>query len=120
LGSAYQYRADILSAQVPVALKKFADVHGIPAQRFYNVLCIAYGADQKLFADVGVNGYLPKDRAEDCEGKYEQAAFAFKKLISRRYVDKKFAKKVLDTWMRNVGARPKSQPKSQPDSVIMA
>jgi len=31
---------------------KFANVHGTPAQRFYNVLCIAYGVDQALFADV--------------------------------------------------------------------
>jgi len=106
LGSAYQYRADIVSAQVPVALKKFADVHGIPAQRFFSLLCIAYGADHKLFADVVEKGYLPKDRAEGCDDEYEQTAFAFKKLISDSYVDKKLAKKVLDTWMRDVSARP--------------
>jgi hypothetical protein len=54
LGSAYQYKTDVLSPQVP--LTKYADEHGIPAQRFFNVLCIAYGADQKLFADVGEKG----------------------------------------------------------------
>jgi hypothetical protein len=100
-----------VSAQVPVALTKFANVHGIPAQRFFNVLCIAYGADRKLFADVVEKGYLPKDRAESCDLEYEQTAFAFKKLISSRYIDKKLANKVLDTWMRDVGARPKYQPK---------
>jgi hypothetical protein len=41
LGSAYQYRADIESPQAPVAPTKFADEHGTPAQRFFNVLCIA-------------------------------------------------------------------------------
>ena len=95
---------------MPVALTKFADEHGIPAQRFFNVLCIAYGADQKLFADVVEKGYLPKDRAEGCDSEYEQTAFAFNNLIGP-YIDKKLAKKVLRTWMRDVKARPKYQPK---------
>lgn len=104
LGSAYQYKADVVSPQVP--LTKYADEHGIPAQRFFNVLCIAYGADPKLFADVVEKGYLPKQRAEGCDGEYEQIAFAFKKLIGP-YIDQKLAKKVLVTWMRDVNARPR-------------
>ena len=110
LGSAYQYKADVASPELPVPLTKFADEHGIPAQRFYNVLCIAYGADQKLFADIVEKGYLPKDRAEGCDGEYEQTAFAFKNLIGP-YIDKKLAKKVFATWMRDVSTRPKYQPK---------
>jgi hypothetical protein len=90
LGSAYQYAADIRQPQVTLALKKFADEHGIPAQRFYNVLCIAYGADPKLFADVVERGYLPKERAESCEDEYRQVNFAFKTLISR-HVDSRLA-----------------------------
>jgi hypothetical protein len=104
LGSAYQYKADVVSPQVP--LTKYADEHGIPAQRFFNVLCIAYGADPKLFADVVEKGYLPKQRAEGCDGEYEQIAFAFKKLIGP-YIDQKLAKMVLVTWMRDVNARPR-------------
>lgn len=86
LGTAYQYTTDIqfsADTQRPqvLALKKFSDEHGIPAQRFYNVLCMAYGADPKLFADVVEENYLPKDRAEACHDEYEQVTFAFKKLI---------------------------------------
>jgi hypothetical protein len=44
-GSAYQYKADMLESQPSTPITKFADIHGTPAQRFYNVLCIAYGAD---------------------------------------------------------------------------
>jgi len=110
MGSAYQYQDDLLSPQVSLALTKFADEHGIPVQRYFDLLCIAYGADQKLFADVVEKGYLPKDRAEGCEGEYEQTAFAFKKLIDP-YIDKKVQKKVLVTWMRDVNVRPKYQPK---------
>jgi hypothetical protein len=107
LGNAYQYKEDVVNPQVP--LTKYADEHGIPAQRFFNVLCLAYGADQKLFADVVEKGYLPKGRAEYCDLEYEQTTFAFKTLIGP-YIDRKLANKVLATWMRDVNARPKSQP----------
>ena len=52
LGSAYQYKGDLSSPTVTMAQQKFADEHGTPAQRFFNLLCMAYGADPKLFADV--------------------------------------------------------------------
>jgi hypothetical protein len=49
-GTAYAYNVD---ASKPSTKKNpFADEHGLPAQRFYNLLCIAYGADSKLFADL--------------------------------------------------------------------
>ena len=106
LASAYQYKAGLVSTQVPLA--KYAGVHGFPAQRFFNVLCVAYGADQKLFADVVEKGYLPKKRAGGCDIEYEQAVFAFKKLLGP-YIDQSLAQKVLATWMRAVSARPKYQ-----------
>ena len=63
-------------------MARFADEHGTPAQRFYNLLCIAYGAEADLFADVVKEGYLPKDRAEGCKGEYWQVRKAFQRLIS--------------------------------------
>lgn len=113
LGSAYQYKADVVGRQVP--LTESANVHELPAQRFYNVLCIAYGADPKLFADVVEKGYLPKGRAEGCDDEYEQAAFAFKKLIGP-YIDHNLAKKVLVRWMREVDARPSISRRGKPIS----
>jgi len=108
LGSAYQYKADLQNPQVTMAIAKFSNVHGTPVQRFYNVLCIAYGADKKLFADVVEKKYLPEDRADGCEEEYEQAAFAFQKLISP-HIDKERAEKVLSTWIREVDA-PRRRP----------
>lgn len=58
-----------------------ADEHGTPAQRLYNLLCIAYGADKVLFADVVKQGYLPASRAEMCEDEYRQIQFAMRQLI---------------------------------------
>ena len=97
-GVAYSYYLD---ASKPTTKKNpFADEHGLPAQRFYNVLCIAYGADSKLFADLVEKGYLPKDRAEGCDGEYEQVALAMKKLI-RPYIDQTRAKQVrAKRWLR--------------------
>jgi hypothetical protein len=90
-GTAYAYYRE---ASLP-SLKKnpFADEHGLPAQRFYNVLCMAYGSDTKTFAGLVSNGVLPKERAEYCEGEYEQVEHAMNKLI-RPYIDRKRAERV--------------------------
>jgi putative metallopeptidase DUF4344 len=56
----------------------FADVHSLEAQRFYNVLCIAYGSNPKLFADVVNKDYLPQDRAEGCEEEFKRVRYAIR------------------------------------------
>jgi hypothetical protein len=60
----------------------FSDEHGTPAQRLYNLLCIAYGSDKQLFADVVEKGFLPQERAEFCEDEYRQVDFAYKTLVA--------------------------------------
>lgn len=70
-GTAYAYLTQA-RREPSKALKDFAREHGTPAQRAYNVLCIAYGADTKRFGDIVRRGYLPKERAELCEEEYEQ------------------------------------------------
>ena len=97
-GVAYAYRLD---ASKPTTKKNpFADEHGLPAQRFYNVLCIAYGADSKLFADLVEKEYLPKERAEGCESEYEQVTRAMTKLI-RPFIDQTRAKRVrAKQWLK--------------------
>lgn len=79
--------------------KTHADVHGTPAQRLYNVMCIAYGADPKLFAPLVESGALPKERAEGCEDEYQQVARAYKTLISP-HIDPELAKSVMQQeWL---------------------
>ena len=97
-GVAYAYHTE---ASVPSTKKNpFADEHGLPAQRFYNLLCTAYGADSKLFADLVEKGYLPKERAEGCEGEYNQVALAMTKLI-RPYIDQTRAAQVrAKRWLK--------------------
>src|SRR5262245_36351321 len=65
-GTAYGFKTEADAVSQPT-MKQFSDVHGLPAQRLYNLLCIAYGADPQLFGDFVGKGYLPKERAEDCK-----------------------------------------------------
>src|SRR5262245_54060002 len=51
-GAAYTYNEYIKNPTVTVRLIAFADVHGAPVQRLYNLLCLAYGADPDAFASV--------------------------------------------------------------------
>ena len=98
-GVAYAYKTESDAATAPPAMTHFADVHGTPAQRFYNVLCIAYGADKQLFGYIVEQGYLPKERAEGCNDEYQQVAYAYEKLIGP-HVDRGRAKKVFDkSWL---------------------
>lgn len=76
---AFIYKHEALSQDHE--LEHFADVHGVSAQRFYNLLCMAYGRDPALFADLVEKKYLPKSRAESCADEYRQVDYAFGKLI---------------------------------------
>ena len=98
LGNAYQYKGDLSSPTVTVRQDKFADEHGTPAQRFYNVLCMAYGADPKLFGDVVAKGFLPEDRAVICEREYAQVAHAFDTLIGP-HIDRTLARQLHKSWL---------------------
>jgi hypothetical protein len=91
-GVGYMYRLESTQSQTPGA-KQFANVHGLPAQRLYNVLCMAYGSDPELFGDVVQKGYLPEDRADGCGDEYKQVEYAYKKLIFP-YVDQEVKKRV--------------------------
>ena len=99
MGTAYAYGSEAGRAAAPLSLEQFADEHGTPAQRAYNVLCIAYGADPELFGDLVSKGYLPKKRAEACGDEYTQIADAFEGLISP-HLNRAQAKKILDKgWL---------------------
>ena len=69
-----------------MALADFADVHGLERQRFYNVLCLAWGADPKLYDFAKDLGKLPKERAGGCREEYDQVRYAVQVLL-RKHVD---------------------------------
>jgi hypothetical protein len=98
-GASYAYMTEAEAATAPPTAKQFAEVHGTPAQRFYNLLCIAYGADAQLFGDIVEKGHLPKGRAEDCKDEYRLVARAYEKLIGQ-HIDQVLAKELFDkSWL---------------------
>jgi hypothetical protein len=64
-----------------------ADIHELPAQRYFNVLCMAYGKDPDLFADAVTYWHLPESRAKNCHYEYLRFQYAFETLIAP-YVDR--------------------------------
>jgi putative metallopeptidase DUF4344 len=103
-GAAYSYKEYVLSPTVTAPLAAFSEAHAAPAQRFFNLLCLAYGADPTLFVDFVDKGYLPKDRARSCNREYDQVTFAFRNLIGP-HIDPQLARHVLDeTWLPDVKA----------------
>jgi hypothetical protein len=77
-------------------LEKYSSVHGLPEQRFYNLMCLAYGADPNLFSNVVESGFLPKRRAQNCEYEYQTFRRAYLREI-RPHIDREMARAVLDT-----------------------
>lgn len=62
-------------------LEAFSSTHGLPWERFYNLLCMAYGAGPTVFADLVEKDQLPQTRAKNCRYEYGRFAHAFRKEI---------------------------------------
>jgi hypothetical protein len=87
---------------VKTQLAGFASNHGQPEERFYNLMCLAFGADPVTFADLTQDGYLPPNRSPSCRFEYDTLAYAFHREISP-HIDQQMARQVLDTaWFSNV------------------
>ena len=99
MGAAYAYKPYIADPKVSVPLKVFSDEHNPPPQRFYNLLCIAYGAHPQLFAEVVTNNHLPEQRANRCRAEYGEVNYAFMKTVSP-HVDQEIANRVMQRhWL---------------------
>jgi hypothetical protein len=92
---------------VQTRLAAFATDHGLPQERFYNLVCLAFGANSQEFADLA--GFLPPTRAPNCSHEYQTLVRAFRQQI-RPHIDQEQARAVLDTdWLEQVEATSPSQ-----------
>lgn len=101
LGAAWAWRAYLgdykKNPVVPLRLSAFADEHGLPQERFYNLSCLAFGAHPDTFAEL--QRFLPLSRAQNCVLEYRSLVRAFEKQIGP-YVDQQMARHVDDTdWV---------------------
>ena len=100
-GAAFSYRRFLTQPKVTAPLAAFSDTHSPPAARFFNLLCLAFGADRELFADFVTKDFLPKQRAGNCRREYGEIVFAFQRLIVP-HIDTAIAQRVLQTnWLPN-------------------
>jgi hypothetical protein len=103
IGAAWKWNAYVqnykVNPVVQVRLAGFASDHGLPQERFYNVLCMAFGSNPTLFADFVQQGYLPAARAAGCVREYMKFANAFEKQIGP-HIDYELAKGIAEAnWI---------------------
>jgi len=85
--------------KVAIPLQAFSSNHGSPEERFYNLLCMAYGAEPELFTDLVEKGYLPKTRAGSCRYEFRTLLQAVRREISP-HVDHRMASEIWDSaWL---------------------
>ncbi len=99
-GFAYLWREVGRLGGDPKDWAEYSDEHGASQQRYYNVLCMGYGADPQLFKDFIDKGWLPKERAAGCGAEYQQARQAFAKTVLP-FINQSLIKKVQETdWLK--------------------
>jgi len=107
-GAAWAWRAYLGDYQknpvLQTRLAAFATDHGLPQERFYNLVCLAFGANSQEFADLA--SFLPPTRSPNCSHEYQTLVRAFRQEI-RPHIDQEQARVVLDTdWLQEVEDKP--------------
>lgn len=59
----------------------FWGVHSLDLQRFYNILCLAYGENPNENYHLVESGYLPEERADSCPFEYERVSNSWNILL---------------------------------------
>ena len=61
------------------------DIHNLDIQRFYNISCYAYGHSPEYNQDLIYEGWLPKERASNCEYEYHVLVNSWNELLNPYY-----------------------------------
>jgi len=105
-GAAYGYHAYIkdLSAkpQVTLPIAAFSSDHGTPEERYFNLICIAYGYDERLF--ISEVDKLPASRAQRCKFEYEDLKFAMRTVFWSHLDHEKVARVLAMKWFVDADA----------------
>lgn len=94
MGASFIFGKEALKEQEEAPeLASLAGRHALPAQRYFNRLCMAYGKSPVLYADAIERGMLTPQRAQHCAYEYAYISDAFRRLISP-YLDPELTKDV--------------------------
>lgn len=59
-----------------------ADEHSLDEQRYFDITCMVYGSNPKLFADLVTAGALPQERAARCPGEWQRISSSWGRLLA--------------------------------------
>lgn len=76
------------------------DVHGPDLQRYYNFVCLIYGANIEERDDIADELGLPEGRIESCEEEYELAAWSWDQVLAR-FEPKRGSQTIVLDWVLN-------------------
>jgi hypothetical protein len=65
----------------------FADEHGLDLQRYYYGLCVVYGSDPKIHADIVEQGFLSAEQAAPCPAQYRELMRDWTAVLGARLKD---------------------------------
>jgi hypothetical protein len=105
-GAAYGYHAYIkdlsTKPQVTLPLAAFSSDHGAPEERYFNLICIAYGYDQRLFSfEVDK---IPAGRAQKCKYEYEDIKYAMETVFWPHLDHDKVKRVMAMNWVTDANA----------------
>lgn len=75
------YAATYYTESGEVGAADFAGVHALNEQRYFNLLCWAYGSDPEAAEELTASWELPSERAELCADEYAQMDRAWSRLL---------------------------------------
>lgn len=100
-GTVYAYMLEVQDTDPP-DMEEYADEHGTAEQRAINLICLAYGSDPELFADLPALGGLPQYRVDICEEEFELISYAYQTLIGP-HIDQELAKEIYEQrWLPEI------------------
>lgn len=76
------YAATYYTESAEVGAADFAGVHALNEQRYFNLLCWAYGSDPEAAEELTASWELPTERAELCADEYAQMDRAWSRLLA--------------------------------------
>lgn len=84
------------SSKTNPTMAHYADEHSLDAQRYFNMLCLAYGSGAKPYNVLVTNGTLPQARAARCGDEYNKILNSWLRLL-----DPHFSPRVLNAMDTN-------------------